>query len=302
MASERQALCYALTAVLLWSTVASAFKISLQYLSPIQLLFWASLASVCILGLVLTLQGKLKELLWMPPAPLLRLGLPGLLTPWLYYLVLFKAYDLLPAQEAQPLNYSWAITLSLLAVPVLGHKLRKKQLTAIGLSYFGVLVIATHGDPLSLEFSNGFGVFLALASTLIWASYWLWQTWSKVDPVMALFCNFIFALPFITLTLWLTEGFSLPDQKGLAGALYVGMFEMGLTFVLWLKALQLTRNTVRIANLIYLSPFLSLVMIHFLVGEEILSSSYIGLLLIVAGVLLQQQGSIIRNGNEEETP
>jgi len=302
VASERQALCYALTAVLLWSTVASAFKISLQYLSPIQLLFWASLASVCILGLVLTLQGKLKELLWMPPAPLLRLGLPGLLTPWLYYLVLFKAYDLLPAQEAQPLNYSWAITLSLLAVPVLGHKLRKKQLTAIGLSYFGVLVIATHGDPLSLEFSNGFGVFLALASTLIWASYWLWQTWSKVDPVMALFCNFIFALPFITLTLWLTEGFSLPDQKGLAGALYVGMFEMGLTFVLWLKALQLTRNTVRIANLIYLSPFLSLVMIHFLVGEEILSSSYIGLLLIVAGVLLQQQGSIIRNGNEEETP
>ncbi len=299
MTDERRALFYALAAVLLWSTVASAFKLSLQYLSPIQLLFWASLSSVFILGLMLTLQGKWKELLWMPPAPLLRLGLPGLLTPWLYYLVLFKAYDLLPAQEAQPLNYSWAITLSLLAVPVLGHKLRRKQLAAIALSYFGVLIIATRGHPLSLEFSNGFGVFLALASTLIWASYWLWQTWSKVDPVIALFCNFVFALPFIALTLWLTEGFSLPDQKGLAGALYVGMFEMGLTFLLWLKALQLTSSTARIANLIYLSPFLSLVMIHFLVGEEILASSYLGLLLIVAGVLLQQQVSI---RNEEEIP
>lgn len=289
---------YALAAVLLWSTVASAFKLSLQYLSPIQLLFWASLSSVFILGLMLTLQGKWKELLWMPPAPLLRLGLPGLLTPWLYYLVLFKAYELLPAQEAQPLNYSWAITMSLLAVPVLGHKLQRKQLAAIALSYFGVLIIATRGHPLSLEFSSGFGVFLALASTLIWASYWLWQTWSKVDPVIALFCNFVFALPFIALTLWLTEGFSLPEQKGLAGALYVGMFEMGLTFLLWLKALQLTSSTVRIANLIYLSPFLSLVLIHFLVGEEILASSYLGLLLIVAGVLLQQQVSI---RNEEET-
>ncbi|WP_456406000.1 DMT family transporter [Thiolapillus sp.] len=299
MADERRALFYALAAVLLWSTVASAFKLSLQYLSPIQLLFWASLFSVAILGLMLTLQGKWKELLWMPPAPLLRLGLPGLFTPWLYYLVLFKAYELLPAQEAQPLNYSWAITLSLLAVPVLGHKLRRKQLAAIALSYFGVLIIATRGDPLSLEFSNGFGVFLALASTLIWASYWLWQTWSKVDPVIALFCNFVFALPFIAATLWLTEGFSLPDQKGLAGALYVGMFEMGLTFLLWLKALQLTSSTARIANLIYLSPFLSLVLIHFLVGEEILASSYLGLLLIVAGVLLQQQYGI-RNG--EETP
>jgi len=289
MTDERRALFYALAAVLLWSTVASAFKLTLRYLSPVQLLFWASLFSVCILGLMLTLQGKWRELLWMPPAPLLRLGLPGLLTPWLYYLVLFKAYELLPAQEAQPLNYSWAITLSLLAVPVLGHKLRRKQLAAIALSYFGVLIIATRGDPMSLEFSNGFGVFLALASTLIWASYWLWQTWSKVDPVIALFCNFVFALPFIAITLWLTEGFSLPDQKGLAGALYVGMFEMGLTFLLWLKALQLTSSTARIANLIYLSPFLSLVLIHLVVGEDMLLSSYLGLLFIVAGVLLQQQ-------------
>jgi drug/metabolite transporter (DMT)-like permease len=287
MTDERQALFFGLGAVLLWSTVASAFKISLQYLSPIQLLFWASLTSVCILGLVLALQGRLKELLWLPPGSLLKLGLPGLLTPWLYYLVLFQAYELLPAQEAQPLNYSWAITLSLLAVPVLGHKLGRRQLAAIALSYFGVLVIATRGEPLSLEFSNGPGVFLALSSTLIWASYWLWQTWSKVDPVTGLFCNFLFALPFIALTLWLTDGFILPEPRGLAGAVYVGMFEMGLTFLLWLRALQLTRSTARIANLIYLSPFLSLVLIHLLVGEEILPSSYVGLLLIVAGVLLQ---------------
>ena len=34
--------------------------------------------------------------------------LPGLLNPCLYYLVLFKAYELLPAQQAQALNYSWA--------------------------------------------------------------------------------------------------------------------------------------------------------------------------------------------------
>ncbi|WP_419616514.1 DMT family transporter, partial [Thiolapillus sp.] len=145
MYNERRALFLGLTAVLLWSTVASAFKISLRYLSPVQLLFWACLTSVCILGLVLLLQGKLKEMLRMPPASLLHLGLPGLLTPWLYYLVLFKAYELLPAQEAQPLNYSWAITLSLLAVPILGHKLRRKQLAAIALSYAGVIIIATRG-------------------------------------------------------------------------------------------------------------------------------------------------------------
>ena len=33
----------------------------------------------------------------------------GLFNPFLYYLVLFKAYDLLEAQEAGTLNYIWPI-------------------------------------------------------------------------------------------------------------------------------------------------------------------------------------------------
>ena len=40
----------------------------------------------------------------------------GLVNPFLYYLVLFKAYDLLPAQEAQAINYTWALMLAFLSV------------------------------------------------------------------------------------------------------------------------------------------------------------------------------------------
>jgi drug/metabolite transporter (DMT)-like permease len=61
---------------------------------------------------------------------------------------------------------------------------------------------------------------------------------------------------------------------------------MGLTFLFWLKAMQYSRESTSIANLIYLSPFLSLVFIHFILGEEILWSSAFGLALIVAGILL----------------
>jgi hypothetical protein len=39
---------------------------------------------------------------------------------------------------------------------------------------------------------------------------------------------------------------------------------------------------------IYLSPFLSLVFIHVLVGEIILPSTYAGLVLIIAGIGIQQ--------------
>lgn len=288
MTRQSKALAYGLVTVLLWSTVASAFKLSLQYLQPLELLLWANIFSLITLGLILLVQGKIANLAGMAFKDVLRQGALGILNPFLYYVLLFKAYELLPAQQAQPLNYTWAITLSLLSVPILGHRLSARELGAIMLGYTGAAVIATRGNLLSLEFSNELGVTLALASTLIWAVYWLLNTRNNNDPVITLFLNFLFALPLIWLTnLWLT-GLIWPSLPGLAGAAYVGVFEMGVAFVLWLHAMKLTESTARLAGLIYLSPFLSLVLIHYLVGEEIHWSSGVGLVLIVTGTLLQQ--------------
>jgi drug/metabolite transporter (DMT)-like permease len=75
---------------------------------------------------------------------------------------------------------------------------------------------------------------------------------------------------------------------GIAGAVYVGLFEMGITFVLWLKALKLSRTTAQVSNLIYMSPFVSLVLIHFVVGERILLTTLIGLIFIITGIVIQQ--------------
>ncbi|MDX1565627.1 MAG: DMT family transporter, partial [Phycisphaeraceae bacterium] len=123
MKNQRLAMTYGLATVLCWSTVASAFKLSLRYLSPVELLFYAVLVSLAVLFAILLLQGKLGELKRLNKVDLqVSLGF-GLLNPFLYYLVLFEAYDLLPAQQAQPLNYTWAITLSLLSIPLLKQKI-----------------------------------------------------------------------------------------------------------------------------------------------------------------------------------
>ncbi|WP_029132442.1 DMT family transporter [Sedimenticola selenatireducens] len=303
MNDQSRAYLYGISAVLLWSTVATAFKLSLRHLEPIQLLFYASIASLLVMLAVLIRQGHLQRLLRTPRRDLLLCATLGLLNPCIYYWVLFKAYDLLPAQEAQPLNYTWAITLSILAVPLLKQHLRRLDLLAIGISYFGILVIATHGAPFTLRFSNGYGVLLALGSTLIWSLFWIFNTRSRIEPVVGLFLNFLFAIPVIALITWLTAGFGFDSIKGLYGAAYVGLFEMGITFVLWLKALRLTKSTAKVANLIFLSPILSLFLIHFIVGEDIHWSSGAGLLLIIAGNALQQLGKPpAPPGKEEQQP
>ena len=275
----------------MWSTVASAFKLSLRHLSPLQLLLWADIASVLCLGIILAHQGKLHLVLAYSAKEYVAAVCLGFLNPFLYYVILFSAYDLLPAQEAQPLNYTWAITLTLLSIPLLKQKIRTRDMAAIAVSYLGVLIISTHGRPFSLEFSSIAGVALALGSTVIWSLYWIFNTRDRNDPVVGLFLNFVFALPFIFIACVLfSNPFSL-SLYGFAGAFYVGFFEMGIAFVLWLKALKLTDSVAKISTLIFFSPFLSLVFIHFLVGEKILVSTIFGLVFIIAGNILQKTGS-----------
>jgi len=287
MKNQGKAYLFALTSVFLWSTAASAFKISLGYLSPVELLFYSAAVSCVVLLIILAVQKKLHLFRTLDTNVWKTSLFFGFLSPFLYYLILLKAYDLLPAQQAQPLNYTWAITLSLMSVPLLGHRLRMLEIVAVLVSYIGVMVISTHGDLFSLRFENPFGVSLALASTIVWALYWIANTRDTRDTVFGLFMNFLCSLPYIAIYLLATEGFRTVEVAGLLGAVYVGTFEMGIAFVTWLMAMKLTVSTARIANLIFISPFLSLFLIHFLVGEQIMSSSVIGLIFIVAGLLIQ---------------
>jgi drug/metabolite transporter (DMT)-like permease len=291
MDAQKKAFLFGISAVLLWSTVASAFKISLRYLDPPQLVLWATLSSLLVLGGILAVQGKLGlAFSCTRREALLSLGL-GLLNPFLYYLVLFEAYDRLPAQEAQPLNYTWAIALALLSIPLLGQRLTRTDVLATAVSYFGVVVISTRGDLLDLRFSDPLGVGLALGSTVIWALYWIFNTRDLRDPVAGLFLNFLLGLPFVLAFVLLFSEAAVPDIRGLLGAAYVGTFEMGVTFVLWLSALKLTSSASRIGNLIFVSPFLSLVFIHLLVREEIRGSTFVGLVFIMGGLAVQQAGT-----------
>lgn len=299
MRDQNKAYLYAIATVLLWSTVASAFKISLRYLDPLQLLLYAGLASTLTLGLIVIIQGKQRLVFSCSKQQVLKSILLGLLNPCLYYLILFKAYDLLPAQEAQPLNYTWAITLSILSIPLLKQRIRPQEILAGFVCYAGVLVISTRGNILDFQLSDPLGVALALGSTIVWALYWIYNTRDERDAVVGLFLNFTFALPFLFVLCLLFSDLHVSSPYGLLGAAYVGLVEMGIAFVFWLIALRLSETTASVANLIFVSPFVSLVFIHFLVGEEILHSTPIGLVLIVAGLLIQQLGSRSIRTNQE---
>ena len=287
MSSQHKAYLFALSAVLLWSTVATAFKISLRYLDVFQLLLVASVTATLCLALVVLVTGRIKFLADLDTRDYLRLACLGIMNPFCYYLVLFRAYELLPAQVAQALNYTWAITLMLLSVPILKHRINRFDYIATVICYAGVIVICFSGGQFPAGELSTMGIFLALGSTVIWAFYWLLKTKDHVEPILGLFVSFLFSIPFVAVACWfLSDPISL-GVRGILAGVYVGLFEMGFTYILWLAALRLSDATAKVSTLIFLSPFISLVFISRILGEAIAVATIMGLVLIVGGLLVQ---------------
>lgn len=279
---------YAGITVFFWSTIATAFKISLRYVNYIELVLFCTLTTNLIFFIILLFQKRLKAVFRIKKRHYINSLILGFLNPLLYYLVLFKAYALLPAQIAQPLNYTWPIVLTFLSLPVLGQRVTGKNMLALLISFLGVYLISSEGTPFNLAFAEPLGVFLAVGSSLVWASYWLINMRDQREEIIKLFLNFLFSLIFI-IPFWLvfTEP-RLPPLYGLLAAAYSGAFEMGITFILWLKALKYAKSTAVVSNFIYLAPFFSLIFIHFFLGEKIYITTIAGLLLIVSGIIYQE--------------
>ncbi len=279
----------ALLAVLLWSTCPTAFKLGLRHQDSFQLLTLASFSSLVVLGVLLIPGKRYRQLATFSRKDLALSALLGLMNPVAYYLVLFRAYDLLPAQIAQPLNMVWPIILALISIPLLGQRIPLNRLAAMGISFSGILVISLQGGQSEGGAANRLGIFLALASSIIWAMYFIYNARDGKDPVVRLFLNFLFASVALVIIILISQPEFNWNYKALGTAVYVGIFEMGIPFVLWLSAMQLSKSNDRIGNLVFIAPFLSLFIVNRVLHESIYLTTVPGIILLVSGFLLQNR-------------
>lgn len=212
----------------------------------------------------------------------------GIVNPVVYYLVLFKAYDMLPAQVAQPVNYAWPIVL-LVLLAVFNHEpIPGRKYVGMAISVGGVVCISLGGGGVDGSVSVG-GVLMALMSAVLWAGYWMLNNRldGRVDTTISLFLGFSSGSIVLLLAgIWM--GIHVATAAGLLSGIYIGCFEMGVPFLTFGIALRLTKNPALINQMCYLSPFLSLFLIAVVLGETIAPATYAGLAMIVAGIVYNQ--------------
>lgn len=289
MTQDKQSVVFASLAVLSWSTVATAFKIALEYLSHFEMLLVASLSSLAVFAVMVTIKGKWHLMKELSLAKWIYFAGMGLLNPVAYYLVLFKAYNLLPAQVAQPINYAWPICLLILLALFASQPIPAKKYIGMFVSLGGVAAISFGGGG---SVSGGLsvqGLLLAALSAIIWALYWMVSNRHKddTDNLISLLLTFFFGSVYLVAGA-LVQGIEINSTPGIMAGVYVGLFEMGIPFIFFSLALRKSSNPALINQMCYLSPFLSLLFISLILGEKIVVWTYVGLGLIVAGLVFNE--------------
>ena len=94
------------------------------------------------------------------------------------------------------------------------------------------------------------------------------------------------------------RGFGRFETGALLGGSYIGIFEMGLAYLLWMRALTLAETTAEVGNLVFLTPFIALVLVGLVVGEGIGGPTVAGLVLVIAGNVLQMR---LRQGRQKRS-
>lgn len=288
MTRSSKSIALGAVAVLSWSTVATAFKIALSHLTTNQMVLVASLTALAIFTVWMCVCRSWGELRSLAPAVWGRFALLGLISPVAYYLVLFEAYDYLPAQIAQPVNYFWPIILTVL-LAVISHKsIPASKYIGMAVSLAGVTAISIGGKGITGSISV-IGLVLCVGSAFLWACYWIVNDSlkDKVSEGSSLFLTFLFGTIYLGIG---TMFVPMPAMSldGILSGMYIGTFEMGVPFICFGLAIRHTDNPALINQMCYLAPFLSLFFISMILGEPIMPTTYLGLALIVGGLVYNQ--------------
>lgn len=272
---ERRATVSALTAILIWSSLAILGSRLTNVPSLLQVggaLLVSGLLSV----------PRYRE--WRLPVGTWLVGIGGIFG---YHFLIFTSFKYAPVVEANLLNYLWPLLIVALSPVVLhGYPLRRHHVVGTMTGFAGAALIVT-GGKLSLSPAHLPGYLMAAGAALTWALYSLLTKRVPRFPTSAV-GGFCAVSGTISTLLYLVSG---------SGALYspspiewlfialLGLGPMGASFFLWDYSIK--EGDPRIVGAMsYLTPTLSTLWLVLLGGQSLTPVSGVAMLLLVAGSLI----------------
>ncbi len=280
---------FVLLASLLWGSTAAVGKLLLVNLNNLQVLFFTTLFAFFSLFAIVLLQRKKAIIKTYTKKDYFTFAYMGLLGVFLYAFFFYGALQILSAQEAFIVNYLWPIMVVVFAVLILKEQITSRKILGIICSFLGVAIVIAKGNFFVLQFGNVLGILSAIAGAVVYGLFSVLGKKQDYDKFVSMMFYYFFSFFYALIAVLLFSEIPAISVYQLFGLLWLGIFASGLGFVFWFLSLK-HGDTVKMSNMIFLTPFISLVYIYFLVGEKIFISSIIGLIVIVAGIMIQSIG------------
>ncbi|MCP3851456.1 MAG: DMT family transporter [Gammaproteobacteria bacterium] len=276
---------YVLICVALWALIPVVAKMGQTRLDNHQFLFWSSLVSFFLLGVLVILSGNFHKFSAYHFKDWNYLFILGLLGTYFYYLFLYLGYSKASGMEVLVVQYTWPILIVVFSIFVLKERLDTRKSAAIVLGFIGVIVVLTKGDFQSIHISNGPVIGLVGVGAACFALFSVLSKTVKKEPLGVVTVYFLTASIASFISMLYFSKFSLPSTTELMPILLNGILVNGISYVFWMLALRSTEASY-LAPFTFLTPVLSAVYLVTIFNETFVPAYAVGLVFVVAGGLL----------------
>jgi drug/metabolite transporter (DMT)-like permease len=275
--------------LLLWGSLAAVTKLTLGSLDSYQLqffMFWSALAAMTLwLGSNGTLS-RLRTLTARQVTGLVLLGVPS----YLYYFFYTRALSMLPAVEAAMLNYLWPVAVVMFAAIFNSERLTTRKSIGLLLGLAGAIVVLTGGTLRALNPSNLTGDLLAMLGALSWGLFSALGKRNRLDPNLSNYLYVLISAVLSTICLFAFSSFKIPDARAAAGSIWLGLSSIVMGYYIWFRVLK-SGSAATAASLAFVTPFVTILFIVLLTGEQVMLSQLVGLVVILAGAFVQTRAT-----------
>lgn len=277
---------YALITVFIWATMATVVKKMLFDIPNLEALAISSYFAFLFLLIVNVKNGMLKE---MKNYSIKEYGIMsglGFVGLFLYSALYYYGLTQLSSQEACILNYLWPIMLVVFSCIIIKEPMTVMKGVAMACSFVGIIILSM-GNGFSSTGNSSLGIISCIVAA---ACYGLFSVLNKkIDFNQNISMMVIWLVVAISATIFGVMTETWVPIKGIQwlGILWLGIIIDAVAYLLWALALKGVKNTAKIANLAYLTPFLSVILSAFFLEEKIKVQALVALVFIIGGVLLQ---------------
>ncbi len=277
---------YAIVTVSIWATLAAISKMLLNDIPNLETLAISGFFAFVFLLILNVKSGIIKEMSSYSVKDYLIMAGHGFLGLFLYSALYYYGLTQLTSQEACILNYLWPIMLVIFSSIILKEKITVTKGIAMLCSFLGIIILST-GNGNAVIANTPSGIVSCIVAAACYGLFSVLNKKADYNQNIAMMVMWFVVAVCSSILGPVTEVWKPIEGAQWLGMLWLGVIVDAVAYLLWALALKDAGNTAKIANLAYLTPFLSLVISAIVLKEQVSLRAIIALLFIVGGILFQ---------------